>query len=271
MAEIMEGRIRIDNGSGIGARTIAYIHRVPAQPGRPGIFWLSGFMSDMASTKATVLDAFAAEHGWGATRFDYSGHGVSGGAFTDGTIGRWLEEARIIFTAIAAGSQIIVGSSMGGHIALLLVRELMADAPALAERIKGLVLIAPAWDMTEELMWNKFDDAIRHEIIENGFHQRPSAYDQPYTITSRLIEDGRLHLLARQPLNVPFPVVILQGVEDQDVPVDHARELVTFLRGDDVTLIEIADGEHRLSRPQDLEKLTGALEAIAAKTMTRSA
>lgn len=268
MGEVSKGRITIDNASGIGGRAIAYSHRAPAQAGRPGIFWLSGFMSDMASTKATMLDAFAAEQGWGATRFDYSGHGVSGGAFTDGTIGRWLEEARIVFTTVAAGPQIIVGSSMGGHIALLLVRELLADAPAIAERIKGLVLIAPAWDMTEELMWNKFDDAIRYEILDNGFHMRPSAYDQPYTITRQLIEEGRSHLLARQPLTVPFPVVILQGVEDQDVPVTHARELVTFLRGDDVTLVEIADGEHRLSRPQDLEKLTGALKDIAAKTIT---
>lgn len=250
-------------GSGNEARDIAVLHRKAEKPGAPGIFWLAGFMSDMASTKATALDAFAAEQGWACTRFDYSGHGVSGGAFTDGTIGRWLEEARAVFAAISEGPQIIVGSSMGGHIALVLLRALMRDAPELGKRVRGMVLIAPAWDMTEELMWKRFDDEARRDIVDKGFHLRPSAYDQPYTITRALIEEGRQHLLAREPFAVPCPVVILQGLQDADVPAAHTRELVSFLKGDAVRLVEIADGEHRLSRPDDLAKLYDALHEVA--------
>lgn len=250
-------------GDGGDARRIAYSHD-PAPSGAASVFWLSGFMSDMASTKATALAAYARANGLGCTRFDYSGHGASEGAFVDGAIGRWLEEARAVFARVTHGPQIIVGSSMGGHIALVLLRVLVREAPAEAARVKGLVLIAPAWDMTEELMWKKFSDDVRAEIMDLGAHQRPSAYDAPYTITRKLIEDGRNHLLARQPFAVSVPVEILQGGLDADVPVEHARELTTFLKGDDVTLIEIPDGEHRLSRPGDLEKLFSAVRRIAA-------
>jgi pimeloyl-ACP methyl ester carboxylesterase len=219
-------------------------------------------MSDMASTKATVITEYARENGLGCTRFDYSGHGVSGGDFRAGTIGRWTEEAIAVFTQVAEGPQVVVGSSMGGHIALIMMRALMRDAPADAARIKGLVLIAPAWDMTEELMWKKFPADVRAEILEAGAHQRPSAYDQPYTITRNLIEDGRRHLLARAPFAVAAPTIILQGAQDVDVPVAHVRELLTFLEGD-VRLVEIPDGEHRLSRPEDLQKLLSAVGELA--------
>ncbi len=151
---------------------------------------------------------------------------------------------------------------MGGHIALVLLRKLMREAPAEAQRIKGLVLIAPAWDMTEELMWKRFPEPVKQEIMEQGFHLRPSAYAEPYTITRALIEDGREHLLARAPFDPGRPIVILQGLQDQDVPAAHTRELKTFLTGGHVRMIEIPDGEHRLSRPEDLEKLFEAIEGV---------
>lgn len=248
-------------GTGENARKIAVLVDAPEKPGAPGLFWLSGFMSDMASTKATALAAFARTSGLGMTRFDYSGHGRSGGAFIEGTIGRWLEEASAVFTGFTHGPQVVIGSSMGGHIALLLQRWLKAEQPGPAARVKGLVLIAPAWDMTEELMWKKFPEEAKADIWTKGFHLRPSTYDAPYTITRALIEDGRRHLLARQPFDPGCPVVILQGLLDADVPAVHTRELLTFLRGD-VRVLEIADGEHRLSRHQDLEKLFRAIRSL---------
>lgn len=248
-------------GTGQASRPISYLSDKPSKADAASLFWLSGFMSDMASTKASALADFARQNGLGCTRFDYSGHGRSGGNFKDGTIGRWLEEAAAIFKSVATGPQIIIGSSMGGHIALLLLRRLMSERAPEAARIKGIVLIAPAWDMTEELMWKKFPEPVREEILSQGYHLRPSAYDAPYTITRDLIDDGRKHLLARKPLTVPCPVIILQGLQDPDVPAAHTRELLDFLKGD-VRLIEISDGEHRLSRPQDLEKLYQAIRDL---------
>nr|WP_041320736.1 alpha/beta hydrolase [Hyphomicrobium denitrificans] len=242
-------------GEGEGKRSIAYRTAASRTANDTGLFWLSGFMSDMASTKAAAVAAWAAERGLASTRFDYSGHGVSDGPFTDGTIGRWLEEAYAVFTRVTVGPQVIIGSSMGGHIALLLLRKLMCEQPSEAQRVKGLVLIAPAWDMTEELMWKRFGDDARRAILERGVYEQPSAYGSPYPITRSLIEDGRKHLLAREPFNPGRPVVILQGLQDPDVPAAHTRELTEFLTGKWVKLIEISDGEHRLSRPQDLALL----------------
>ncbi len=250
-------------GQGAAARPIAYLPAEAASPDTAGLFWLSGFMSDMTSTKSAALADFARTKGIGYTRFDYSGHGRSGGTFADGTIGRWLEEAEAVFTRVSRGQQVIIGSSMGGHIALLLLRRLMREAPSEAQRIKGLVLIAPAWDMTEELMWKKFPETVRQEIMEKGFHLRPSAYAAPYTITRALIEDGRHHLLAREPFDPGRPVVVLQGLQDLDVPAGHTRALSSILTGGHVRRIEIPDGEHRLSRPEDLEKLYAAIDDLA--------
>ncbi|MEZ5899245.1 MAG: alpha/beta fold hydrolase [Hyphomicrobiaceae bacterium] len=249
-------------GEGPVARAIAYLSDKPAKAQAPSLFWLSGFMSDMGSMKATALVQFAAKHGLGYTRFDFSGHGRSGGDFKRGTIGRWLEEARAVFTRVTQGPQIIIGSSMGGYIALLLLKSLREQDPQTAARIKGLVLIAPAWDMTEELMWKRFPQQVRDEIITQGFHLRPSTYDAPYTITRDLIEDGRKNLLARSPFDPGCPVAIIQGVLDADVPVEHTRELLSFLTGGDVCLIEIGDAEHRLSRPQDLDRLYREIERL---------
>jgi pimeloyl-ACP methyl ester carboxylesterase len=250
-------------GAGEPARDIAYRTQRGVAEGKPGLFWLSGFMSDMGSTKATAVAEWAAAHGLSSTLFDYSGHGISGGVFTEGTIGRWLEEAHAVFTRVTSGPQIVIGSSMGGYLALLLLRKLLREETAEARRVKALVLIAPAWDMTEELMWKRFPEEARREIVETGRYDQPSAYGEPYPITRQLIEDGRKHLLARERFDPGCPVVILQGLQDADVPAEHTRELVKFLTGSNVKLVEIADGEHRLSRPQDLEILFAEIGKFA--------
>lgn len=253
----------IEVGTGAARRRIAVV-REAGMRALPGVFWLPGYKSDMASTKATALSAYAAARGVECVRFDYSGHGISEGRFEDGTIGRWLEEAEAVFTKIAKGPQILVGSSMGGHIALLLLKRLMAHAPVDAQRIVALVLIAPAWDMTEELMWKRFPEAARRDLAEKGVYLEPSEYGEPYAITRGLIEDGRQHLLARVPFDPGRTVLILQGLEDRSVPASHVRELETFLTGGRVRISEVPDGEHRLSRPQDLEELFALIgEAMA--------
>jgi len=251
----------LEVGEGSARRRIAYLHTAPAKPGAPGLVWLIGLKSDMVSTKAEALAQWTGARGVGLTRFDYSGHGRSEGRFEDATIGDWLAEAEAVFTRATAGPQILVGSSTGGHIALLLLRRLMRASPADAERIRGLVLIAPAWDLTEELMWNVFPEAARREIMDKGVWVRPSPYDpQGYAITRRFIEEGRNHLLARRPFNPGRPVAILQGLQDVDVPPEHARALVSFLEGGWANLTEVPDGDHRLSRPEDLALLFSLIE-----------
>ena len=243
------------------ARRIAY--RIDPAPERGiGLFWLSGFRSDMASTKATELAVFARANGYGCARFDYSGHGISGGKFEEGTIGAWLAEAEAVFR-LTRGPQIIVGSSMGGYIALLLLRRLMAEAPDEARRIVGLVLIAPAWDMTEELMWKQFDQKARRELADSGVYHQPSAYGEPYAITRSLIEEGRNHLMENNPFDPGRSVVMLQGRLDADVPIAHTRALLQLLQGGRAQLVEIPDGEHRLSRPQDLSLLFNKITELA--------
>jgi pimeloyl-ACP methyl ester carboxylesterase len=228
----------------------------------PGLFWLGGFKSDMAGTKAEALDRWAAQHGRACTRFDYSGHGQSGGDFTDGTIGRWLEESLAVFEAFAVGPQIVIGSSMGGWLALLLVRELNKRAPAggQAAAFAGLVLIAPAVDFTEELMWKRFPTSIKREIETHGFWNRLSLYaEEPYPITRGLIEEGRRHLLLGGMIETGCPVRVLQGVRDEDVPWQHVVELVARFARDDVVLTLVKDGDHGLSRPEDIERLLAAV------------
>jgi pimeloyl-ACP methyl ester carboxylesterase len=227
----------------------------------PGLLWLGGFNSDMQGTKALALDGWAAEHGRACVRFDYSGHGTSGGAFVDGTIGRWLEESVAVFDRFCAGPQIVIGSSMGGWIALLLARVLARrEAPAPGAALAGLVLIAPAPDFTEELMWKGFSPTIREEIESKGIWLRPSEYGEPYPITRQLIEEGRNHLLLGSAIEVGCPVRILQGAQDPDVPWQHAFALAHRLPSDDVVLTMIQDGDHRLSRPQDIARIIAAVE-----------
>ncbi|HEY1545587.1 MAG TPA: alpha/beta fold hydrolase [Xanthobacteraceae bacterium] len=247
----------IDVGRGDQARAIA----VRAAPGAaPGLVWLGGFKSDMQGTKAEALARFAAERDRAIVRFDYSGHGESKGEFVDGTIGRWLEESLVVFLDCCRGPQVLVGSSMGGWMALLLARELRRVG-AQAASLAGMVLIAPAADFTEALMWQKFSPEIRREIESKGSWLRPSQYDTaPYPITRQLIEEGRNHLLLGGLIETGCPVRILQGVEDPDVPWGHAVELVSRLAQDDVVLTLVKDGDHRLSRPEDIERLLAAIE-----------
>jgi pimeloyl-ACP methyl ester carboxylesterase len=225
----------------------------------PGLFWLGGFKSDMKGTKAEALDRWAASEGRACLRFDYSGHGETGGSFTDGTISRWLEESLAVYRSFTQGPQLVIGSSMGGWLALLLAKALTDFKDA--ARIGGMVLIAPAVDFTEELMWKHFSDATRREIEEKGSWLRPSAYgDEPYPITRGLIEDGRKNLLLGGLIETGCPVHILQGVQDPDVPWRHAVELVSRFSRDDVVLTLIKDGDHRLSRPEDIERLIAAVK-----------
>ncbi len=249
----------IDVGSGNSARRIAVRAR---KGGQPGLFWLGGFNSDMKGTKALALDAWAAGQGRGCVRFDYSGHGESGGAFADGTIGRWLEESVAVFERFCDGPQVLIGSSMGGWMALLLAREIRKRTSKAS--LAGLVLIAPAPDFTEELMWKNFSAEVKNEIETKGVWLRPSEYGDgsPYPITRNLIEEGRNHLLLGSAIDLGCPVRILQGAQDPDVPWQHAFALTHRLPADDVVLTMIQDGDHRLSRPQDIARIVAAVAEI---------
>ena len=242
-------------GTASGERRIAVRHDEGAGP---GLFWLGGFKSDMKGTKAEALSEWARQNGRACTRFDYSGHGESGGDFRAGTIGRWLEESLAVFEAHARGPQVVIGSSMGGWISLLLLRQLRRRGTTNAS-VAGLVLIAPAVDFTEALMWQRFPAKVKKEIEETGVWLRPSEYGEPYPITRALIEDGRNHLLLGSMIETGCPVRILQGVQDADVPWNHAVELTSRLAQDDVVLTLVKDGDHRLSRPEDLERLIKAV------------
>ena len=253
-AEPLDQPAFIEVGTGDSARRIA----VRARAGRaPGLFWLGGFNSDMKGTKALALDSWATEHGRACVRFDYSGHGESGGRFVDGTIGRWLQDSVAVFRQACRGPQVVVGSSMGGWMALLLAREITKEATDAS--LAGLVLIAPAPDFTEELMWKGFSPEIRREIESNGVWLRPSEYGAPYPITRALIEEGRNHLLLGRAIEVGCPVHILQGAQDPDVPWQHALALAHRLPAEDVVLTMIQDGDHRLSRPQDVARILAAV------------
>jgi pimeloyl-ACP methyl ester carboxylesterase len=242
-------------GTGAGTRRIAYLQGPAGRDGEAGVIWLCGLKSEMTSTKAGELARWAEAQGVGCLRFDYSGHGQSEGRFEDGTVSRWLEEARAVFEHLSKGPQVLVGSSMGGYIALLLLRALLAEVPEEAARVKALVLIAPAWDMTE-LMWSNFSAAARKDIEEKGVYLRPSRYDDgPYPITRAFIEDGRKHLIGVEPLDPGRPVHILHGLQDPDVPWEHTLDLVAHLSGDWARVAAVPDGEHRLSRPQDIALL----------------
>lgn len=244
----------------VAGRRIA-VRAIPGQG--PGVMWLGGFKSDMTGSKAEALAHWAMERGRAYVRFDYSGHGASGGKFEDGTISDWLADARAVFEQATQGPQILVGSSMGGWITLLLARALAAQGGAAAARLKALVLIAPAPDFTEELMWARFPQEVKDEILTTGRYARPSAYsEEPYVITRALIEDGRRHTILGAPFAVGCPVRILQGARDEDVPWQHAMRLVTCLAEDDVVFTLVKDGDHRLSREEDLTRLVDVLDGL---------
>lgn len=253
----------LEVGGGPKRRRIAYRWADAAGAGGPALLWLPGFLSDMASTKALALADWARARDLPMLRFDYSGHGLSQGNLLQASIGDWLEEAAAMLDFVGERRTVVVGSSMGGWIALLLARHL-ARGGAL-KRLAGLVLIAPAWDMTERLMWRHMPPEVKAEIEREGVYYEPSLYGDPYPITKHLIEEGRAHLLGEGLLNLDLPVRILQGMGDPDVPWGHALDLVDLLCCDDVELTLIKDGDHRQSRPQDLRRLEATVASLVEK------
>ncbi len=221
----------------------------------PGVVWLGGFRSDMDGTKAEALDGWAARRGRACLRFDYFGHGLSSGNFVNGTISHWRDDALAAIDALSEGPQIFVGSSMGGWIAML-------AAMAMPQCIAALVLIAPAADFTEVLMWDHMDDATKRAILDKGVWQRESKYaEENYPITRALIEDGRKNLILGQRHTLPYPVRVLQGMADPDVPWAHAMKLVDAISSD-ITITLVKNGDHRLSKPQDLKLLESTLDGL---------
>lgn len=235
-------------------RTLAY-RQHKGRADRPGFIWLSGFKSDMQGAKVIALEAWARAKDYSFLAFDYSGHGQSGGAFIDGTIGEWREDTLAAIDALADGPQVLVGSSMGGWLALL-------AAIARPARVAGLVLIAPAPDFTAKLIWPDFTPDIQKQIMDKGVYMKPSDYGEPVPITRALIEEGRHWQILDTPIGFSGPVRILQGMQDPDVPWIHARRLIDTLTSQDLTFTLIKDGDHSLSRPQDLARLLAICEGI---------
>lgn len=246
-------------GEGERSRRIAVL----TQPGKgPAVVWLGGFRSDMRATKAEALAGWAQAKGRHFIRFDYAGHGESSGDFAEWTLSDWLDDVLAVLVARADGPAVLVGSSMGGWLALLATRRLREIAPERAPA--GLVLIAPAVDFSEELMWAQMPEAIRRTILDDGVWLRPSDYSpEPTPVTRALIEDGRNHLIFGQPIETGCPVHILQGMKDPDVPYGQALKLVEHLPHDPVVLTLVKDGDHRLSTPEDIGRLVAAVEGIA--------
>ncbi|WP_343564146.1 alpha/beta fold hydrolase [Kiloniella sp. b19] len=222
---------------------------------KPTVVFLGGFMSDMEGSKATFLEQLARDEGFGYVRFDYLGHGQSSGRFVDGTISRWTEDALTIVDELTEGPLILIGSSMGGWIMLNIALQR-------ADRIHSLIGIAAAPDFTQELMWEKFDQDAKDALLNEGVYHQPSDYGDPYPITLKLIEDGRQHLLLNRKLPIDCPVHLLQGMQDKPVPWDYAPRIVEALRSTDVQVTLIKDGDHSLSREEDLERLKSLLTGM---------
>ncbi|MGK2742119.1 alpha/beta hydrolase [Tepidicaulis sp. LMO-SS28] len=238
---------------------IAYLKEEAGKKGRAGLVWLGGFKSDMTGTKAEALATHARKAGHAYLRFDYFGHGASSGHFAEGTVGRWKEDALAAIDELTEGPLVLVGSSMGGWMALL-------AALARLERVKGLVLIAPAPDFTEELMWKRFSPQIKETLQRDGVYLEPTQYaDEPNEITLKLIEEGRNHLLLGKPIPLTCPVRILQGMADPDVPWQHAVTLAETLESEDVLLSLSKNGDHRLSTPEDIARLEAAVDEVLAR------
>lgn len=250
----------------LGSSSLAYrVDGGDDELGLTGIFWLGGYKSAMIGTKGEALAELSSTSRRRCLRFDYSGHGESSGLFTDGTIGLWLEQAVHMFLSHTKGRRIIVGSSMGGWLALLLVRRLLQEDPSAYRRIAGLVLIAPATDMTKDLMWDLFGSREKQELADTGAYIQPSAYGEPYVITAKLLTDGQDHLLFGKPLHLPFPVRILQGTQDPDVPPSHAVKTFEMLDGPDITLSLIKGGDHRLSTPGQIQIICETVLRLAER------
>lgn len=221
-----------------------------------GVVFLGGFRSDMQGTKAVALHEWAQRAGRPFLRMDYSGHGQSSGLFEQGSIGDWCQDAASVIAALTKGPQLLVGSSMGGWIALLLARQM-------PEKLAGLVGIAAAPDFTENGFWAGFDLDQRDRLMREGRLELPSDYDDgPYVITRRLIEDGRHCLLFNQALSLPMPVRLLQGTADADVPVDWALRLLDHGQGPDIRLVLVKDADHRFSTPACLDLMTATVAEV---------
>ncbi|WP_297774416.1 alpha/beta hydrolase [uncultured Roseovarius sp.] len=240
-------------------RSLAY-HRRTGEG--PGVVFLGGFKSDKDGTKALWLDDWAHAAGRAFLRFDYSGHGQSSGEFTQGSIGDWAADARAAIEGLTEGPQILVGSSMGGWIALLLAR-------VKPERVAGLVTIAAAPDFTENSMWAGFDADQREILMREGQVALPSDYGEPYVITRRLIEDGRENLVLRQPLNLPFPVRFLQGTADEDVDKSVALQLLEHATGPDMRLVLVDGADHRFSNADCLTLIGSAVDEVIDRAHAR--
>ena len=267
----MQAAFRVDRigshyftvGGRSSIRRLAYQRRA-ARTGilRPGIVWLGGIKSHMNGVKASLLDRYAAKTGRAFLRFDYSGHGLSDGVFEAGTIGLWLEESLATIRQLTQGPQILVGSSMGGWLALLAARALHKSGET--ERLKGLVLLAPAVDFTEVLLFEKMPASARTKLLENGVWFHTSAHEPSRTpITRQLIEEGRRHLLFGEAIHAHAPVHILQGMQDKYVPWTHAMILAEKIASDPVNLTLIKHGDHRLAREEDLVTLCAVIEGMA--------
>lgn len=242
----------------VDGRAIAFRRRAGIEP---GVVWLGGYRSDMNGTKAQALDEWCVQGGRAFLRHDYSGHGESGGRFEDGTISRWLGESLAVFRAHSSGRQILVGSSMGGWVALRMVQELQRAGEG--ERVAGLLLIAPAPDFTSELVWPKLTDAQKLDLQEKGWFGQSSEYsDDPYVYTRALFEDAANNRILHGIIDTHCPVTILQGMQDTAVPHTHALRLIEHLPADDVTLSLVRDGDHRLSRPQDIAMMLRAAQGL---------
>ncbi|MGF1605843.1 MAG: alpha/beta fold hydrolase [Rhodothalassiaceae bacterium] len=238
-----------------GLPSLAYVHHAGQGP---GWVFLGGFRSDMTGTKALALERWARAAGRAFTRFDYSGHGQSDGRFEDGTISQWRDDVLAIIDQVTEGPLILIGSSMGGWIALLC-------ALARPQRVAGLVGIAAAPDFTEKLMWHRYSDAVKQQILDTGRHEEPSVYsDEPTVITKALIEDGRQHLLLGNPIDLDLPVRLIHGQRDEDVPWQMSLDLARAIRGEDVTVTLVKAGDHRLSTPADLTRLRTMIDPLAA-------
>jgi pimeloyl-ACP methyl ester carboxylesterase len=224
----------------------------------PTVVFLPGFRSDMESSKALALYAHCRMAGRAMLRLDYSGHGASQGRFEEGDIGQWTADALAVIDAVTQGPLILVGSSMGGWIALLV-------ALARREWVAGLIGIAAAPDFTQDLMWHSYSQEIRREIMEKGVYLEPSDYGEPLPVTRRLIEDGRRHLLLDKPIPLTCPVHLIQGMRDPDVPWGTAMRILEQLASDDVELTLVKAGDHRLSEPHDLARLTAAVDRMVER------
>ena len=240
-----------------GGAAIAY-HRLEGK--LPGVVFLGGFGSDMTGTKALALEAFCKARGQACLRFDYQGHGQSSGAFEAGTIGSWTQDALAVLDERTEGPQLLVGSSMGGWIMLLV-------ACVRVNRVAGLLGIAPAPDFTEDLIATKFDPTERATLARDGVLEIANPYgDAPTRITQKLVEDGRAHLLLRGPIPLSCPVRLVHGMDDEDVPWETSLRLLNALQSKDATATFVTGGDHRLSTPADLQRLERTLEGLLTLT-----